>query len=646
MSNKKALMQPIVINGIEIRNRVLMPAMDTNYGDSEGYVSERMQAHYVERAKGGAGLIVTEAISVSAPEGRISSFQVHINRDTSIPKFLYLTDCVHAHGAKILCQLHHGGYKAAPVYNNGVEPVTASSEGGYGGRTLSVEEIKKIQADFVHGAQNAVKAGFDGIELHGAHAYLINQFFSPASNKRTDEYGGSLENRFRFLAEIIKGIKEVIPRKFIFGVRLGILEYVDGGLPLEEGIQIAKWCEELGVDMLNISIGHIAKPNQSTLSQWDDNQHRIDSIAKVKAAVNIPVSIVGKFRDPEACSKMIEEGKTDFVTIGRQLLCDPYWPNKVLMGKENEIRTCLNCNEGCFYRLLTIGGDVRCVLNPHVGFDDKYSEHNPTPTAKPKKIAVIGGGPAGMQFAITASKRGHDVTIFEKHDKLGGQMHLAGMTPFKDDMKKATKWFIGEVERSGAKVILNTEATVETIEDGGFDEAVIACGSTPSIPPIKGIERGVDFKSFLEAGEDKLPSNESVAIIGGGTVGCEIAHLLVDRGCEVTVIEMLPDFCNGMEVMHKGLLLNALEEKATMRAGAQIQEVTETGVKYICRKGLDQFAPANIVICATGQRPAGTEFVNALAEAGIVPHRLGESISTPGNIRTATRSALDLAYSI
>ena len=383
-----------------------MPAMDTNYGDANGFVSERMHAHYVERAKGGAGLIVTEALSVSAPEGRISAFQVHINEERSISKFLYLTDCVHSHGAKILAQLHHGGYKASPSFNNGIVPVTASGDAGFGGRSLSISEIKKIQADFIHSAEIALKAGFDGIELHGAHAYLINQFFSTASNKRMDAYGGSSENRFRFLDEIIRGIKEVAPRKFIVGVRLGFFEYGKNALTLEEAVQIAKKCEESGADILNLSVGHIVKANQSTLSQWDDNQHRIDGAEKVKAVVKIPVSVVGKFRDPEQCAKMIADGKSDFVTIGRQLLCDPYWPQKVMSGNEDKIRNCLNCNEGCFYRLLTLGGDVRCVLNPYIGFDHKYSEHSPIPSSIKKKIAVIGAGPAGMQFAITASREG------------------------------------------------------------------------------------------------------------------------------------------------------------------------------------------------------------------------------------------------
>lgn len=646
MTQVKALMEPIRINGIEIRNRVLMPAMDTNYGDSAGFVSPRMQAHYVERAKGGVGLIVTEALSVSAPEGRISAGQVHINQETSISKFLYLTDSVHAFGAKILAQLHHGGLKAVPAYNNGIESVTASSEAGMGGRTLSVDEIKKIQADFVRAAELAVKAGFDGIELHAAHGYLINQFYSAVTNKRTDEYGGSLENRFRFLKEIIEGIKAVVPRRFIVGARLGVFEYAEGGLTLEEAAQLAKWCQECGLDLLNLSGGFVSAPNQGTMSQWDDHAERIASAEQIKKAVDIPVAVQGKLRDPYECDQLIKEGKIDFVTIGRQLLCDPYWPQKAQMGRVDEIRNCLNCNEGCIFRLISVGGDVRCVLNPYVGYDDKYNEHTPIPTAAPKKIAVIGGGPAGMQFAITASSRGHDVTLYEKSEKLGGQMHLAAMTPFKEDMKKAVNWFIGEVGRSNANVVLNTEVTAEMLKEGGYDHAVIACGSIPNKPPIPGIERAVNSKAFLEAGEAALPKDRSVAIIGGGTVGCEIAHLLVDRGCQVSVLEMMPDFCNGMEGTHKWLLLGQLQKTAVLAASVKVKEITEDGVIYEDANGVDQKAPADVVIYSTGQRPAGAEFVWGLAEAGIIPHRLGESITTPGNIRTATRSALELAYAI
>lgn len=639
-------MEPIRINGIEIRNRILMPAMDTNYGDADGYVTPRMRAHYVERAKGGAGLIVTEALSVSAPEGRISGAQVHINQEKSISKFLYMTDSVHAFGAKILAQLHHGGFKAAPAFNKGIEAVTASAEAGMGGRTLTIDEIKKIQADFIQAAKNAVKAGFDGIELHAAHGYLINQFYSPLTNLRTDEYGGSPENRFRFLREIIEGIKAVIPRRFILGVRLSIFEHAEGGLSMEETVRFAKWCEECGADILNLSAGFTSAPNQSTLSQWDDHTYRIEGAKRVKDVVNIPVAVQGKMRDPAECAQLIESGTLDFVVIGRQLLCDPYWPQKVLMGKEDEIRTCLNCNEGCIYRLISVGGDVRCVLNPYVGYDDKYNEHTPVPAAEAKKIAVIGGGPAGMQFAITASSRGHDVTLYEKSGKLGGQMHLAGMTPFKAEMRKATEWFIAETQRSKAKILLNTEATVENLKKEGYDHVVIACGSIPNKPPIPGIDRGINSKAFLEAGKENLPSDVSVAIIGGGTVGCEIAHLLEERGCSVTVLEMLPDFCNGMEATHKWLLLEKLKETAVLAAGVKVKEVTKDAVIYEDADGKDLSAPAEIVIYSTGQRPAGTDLVAELAAAGMVPHRLGESITTPGNIRTATRSALELAYAI
>lgn len=646
MADTKALMTPIRIRGIEIRNRVLMPAMDTNYGDSNGFLTPRMQAHYVERAKGGVGLIVTEALSACAPEGRISGAQILINDDRSVSRFLYLTDSVHAFGARILAQLHHGGFKAAPAFNEGREAVTASSEAGKGGRTLTIEEIKKIQDGFVHAAKNASKAGFDGIELHAAHGYLINQFYSPATNFRTDEYGGSLENRFRFLREIIEGIRKELPGKFILGVRLGVWETVENGLTEEEALQMAEWCQDAGADMINLSAGHVAAPNHGTLSQWDGHQNRIELVRRFKQKLDIPVSIVGKFRDPEECSRMISEGDTDFVTIGRQMLSDPHWCNKVLTGKLDEIRPCLNCNEGCISRLITIEGDVRCVMNPYVGYDDKYNEHNPIPAAAPKNIAVIGGGPAGMQFAITASARGHQVTIFEKADRLGGQMHLAAMTPFKDDMKRATKWFIGETQRSKAKIVLNQEVSARELIEGGYDRVVIACGSVPNQPPIPGIERAADFKSTLEAGTDALPENQSVTIIGGGTVGCEIAHLLVERGCEVTVLEMLPDFCNGMEATHKWLLLNQLRKTASLACGVQTKEITDNSVIYIDADGNEKSAPAQTVIYSTGQRPAGAELMEQLTQAGILAYRLGEAISTPGNIRTATRSALELAYSM
>ncbi len=640
MSNN-ALFQPIKMGGNIIKNRVVMSGMTTNYATMEGGVSRKLYNHIVERARGGVGLIVLEAAGVSWPEGKSCVRQLKIN-DAAITADLHdLADSVHAFGAKIIVQLHHGGFMAIPPLADGKQPICASPFGD--AREMTLEEIKRVQQDFINAAVNAKVGGLDGVQIHAAAMYLVNSFISPACNTRTDEYGGSMENRFRFLKEIIEGIRAACPRPFILGIRLGAMDFFPGGLTLEEGVQYAKWCEEAGVDFIDVTTGFFGG-NEAMETQWDPEGARVFMGEAVKKAVSVPVSIVGKLRTPSYCAEIIEEGKTDMVTIGRQMICDPQWANKAMRGRDDLIRPCLNCSQGCAEQAFFQGGNIHCQINPYAGFDDLYSEYSVPAAGVKKNIAVVGGGVAGMQFAIIAQKRGHNVTIYEKSDKLGGQMNIACVPPHKSDLAKALEWFKAETLRQGAEVKLNTEVTAEELIQMAPDAVVMAVGSVPSVPPIKGIETAIESWDILD-GTVEPPVGKKVAIIGGGVVGAEVGHLLCENGCDVTIIEMMDEICIGHQLSHRMLLIGYLAEHAHVNTGSKVTEIGEGYICYTDAAGQVHKVDVDCSVIAAGHTSVGSDMLNALNAAGIETAMIGDCVNV-SNIRNATRAALDLAYRI
>lgn len=636
------LFKPLKVGGITLKNRIAMPAMDTNFAGLDGGLQRKHYNYLIDRARGGIGLIYTEAVSVSWPEGKISERQLNFNREEATTDLRELTDSVHAFGAKIIPQLHHGGFMAVPGFCEGRENLSCSSING--ARAMTIEEIHRVQQDFIRAAQIAHKANFDGVELHAAHMYLLNQFLSPFSNKRTDEYGGSHENRCRIITEIIKGIREKFPKSFIISVRLGVHDYVSsGGNTVEDGVIYAKMIEEAGADIINVTVG-MYSVMETEPTQWDEEGKFLFMSEPIKNAVNIPVAVVGKLRTPEFCAKAIEDGKTDVVCLGRQHICDPAWANKILHGKEDTIRPCLNCLEGCVGQFYFCNNTLHCTLNPYVGYEDLYNEYNVPKTDMPSKIAVVGGGVAGMQFAIISKKRGNDVVILEKADELGGQMILAGKTPMKQDIVNALEWFKAETERMGVEVRLNTKATLEVLKEIAPDKIVLAMGAIPSCAPIEGVENAVDGWKVID-GEIKVPSGNTAAIIGGGVVGCELAHKLVEEGVDATVLEMLPEVMVGYEFAHRMLLLNYLNEKTDVQVSATVKKIGKDFVHYTNKDGKDIDKKVDIVICATGQHSISEELYKELLEAGYETYKISDWVN-PSNIRIATRSAMELAYTI
>ena len=648
------LFSPIRVGGVTLKNRIGMSAMDTCYFSMNGTLTPKAVAHYLERAKGGAGLIVTEISPIDWPHGKQSRREPCFNDPNVTPEWAELIQRVHSFGAKIIAQIGHAGFISFPEFNGGEQPVTAyADESGTNAvsgeanpaRTITVEEIRYLLDKVRACARNIESCGFDGIEFHAAHDYLLNEFLSPLTNKRTDEYGGSTENRARFLLECIRIAKEELAPGKIISLKYASCEEVEGGMTLEEGGVIAKMCEEAGANLINCSVGQGPDGN-ATEAEWLPDGRRIPYAAAIKPYVDKAViGVVGKLRDPQMCEDAIAQGKTDMVFLARQMLCDPFWAKKAETGHADEIRKCLSCREGCFAQFRPKSGSIRCVINPYTGFEDVATEHDPGRAYAPKNVLIAGGGIAGMQAAIIAKKRGHNVTLVEQSDKLGGQMQLAGLPPFKQAILDAKDWFIAELDRVGVVPEFGVTVTKEEILKRKPDAVLLAIGSVPSRPPVPGIERAEDGWEVLRS-VGNYPKNRNIVIIGGGTVGCEIAHTLIEEGNHISIIEMLPGLSLKQNMVHRQHNQQILDAAGTdIYLECTVTEVSCGEVKCRGKDGAIRTIPCDMVICASGQRPKDTSFATELRAAGIDAYTLGDATDT-GDFRTATRSAMDVVMAL
>lgn len=634
------LFSPFRLGGAVLKNRIIMPGMDTSLCDVDGNPTQALCDYYERRARGGVGMIITEFTSIDSPAGLGGQIQLRINNPQAIPMFQQITDTVHAYGTKILLQLHHAGNRSVP--RPGVTMVGPVGIPESNVHELTVEEIHELTGKFVAGAKNAQMAKFDGVEIHAGHGYLLGQFLSPKTNTRTDEYGGSTENRSRFLIEIIRAIREACGPRFIISVRLAVKDWdPNGGLQVDEGVRIAQMIDSEPIDLINITTGIKYKWNGASETGEKPDGNRLDLAQAVKPCVKTPVAIVGKIRTGEMSEQIVRDGIADLVCIGRQMICDPDFPNKLRFGKENEIRTCLNCLEGCYASIGAKRG-VRCALNPTVGFESKYDDQNLPVVRVPKKVVVVGGGITGMQAAITAASRGHQVTLIEKQSSLGGQMKLAAVPPTKEMISKALGYFVQEVKRKGVKILLETEANAELIKELGADKVILASGSTPFVPPIPGIERAIESWNVLA--ESQKPEGKRITIIGGGVVGCETALTLLQTNNKITILEMLPSLANGQEASHRMRDLEELKMGGVnAQTSAAVKKIEANGVFYQDKDGNMQFVEDDLLITATGQRPAGSALADELTEMGIEVQAAGDAIAM-GNLRINTLSGFMAGY--
>jgi 2,4-dienoyl-CoA reductase-like NADH-dependent reductase (Old Yellow Enzyme family)/thioredoxin reductase len=637
----KKIFEPASIGQMKLKNRIVMPPMGTNYAEVGGAVSQRMLDYYEARARGGTGLIIVEG---SAPSVRCNisfqgspSYQASLGDDKFIPGWGKLTDAAHKYNARIAIQIMHGTLENWNGKAVQVSPspliVPARMMGILGGppHELTVDEIAERVEWFASAARRAKEAGFDGVEIHGAHQYIVAAFLSSATNQRTDKYGGSVDNKARFLVEILQAIKKEVGPDFPVWVRFNAQEWgVENGITIEETRQMVPLVVEAGAQALHVS-GYGAGSYITTAPISDTAGFLVPVVEEVKKLAKVPVIAVGRL-DLELGEKILEEGKADFIAIGRRLLADPDLPNKVAEGRLDEIVPCIGCME-CIERLAfdERGEGVTCVINPALGKENAYQIRA---AGKSKNVVVVGGGPAGMQAAIVAAKRGHKVTLFEKEAKLGGQLNIAALPPFKGDIFPWIDYLVNEVKKARVEVGLSTDATAEIVTRKRPEAVIIATGGTPAIPDIPGIG-----KSNVVTAEDvlsgKVKVGQNVVIIGGGMVGCETGHYLAKQGKTVTITEILKRMANDMFFMTRRRLMDGLRsKKVTLLTSATCEEIKGGSVLVTTADGKKATIPADTVIIAAGY-VANDRLYKALEDKVPDIHCVGNS-ARPRRILEAT----------
>ena len=641
------LFKPLLIKKVTLRNRIVLPPMNTNYAEPDGSVNERFKRYYVERGKGGAGLLIVSSAYIDpAAKKRVGALLLH--EDRFIPKLKDFTDAIHATGAKVLQQLNHNGRlitssKELKTALTGAAAVGPSAvphlSTGEVPRVLTVEEIKDLIEKFGQAARRAKEAGFDGVELHGTHGYLINQFFSLYSNRRTDEYGGSPENRMRFPLEVYRRTRELTGNDFLICYRANAREFAPIETPLEDVIELCLRFEKEGMDLIHVSAGSGETPATVIKMIPPGSVPRgcyVEFAAAVKAKVKIPVIAVGRINTPEMAEQVLREGKADLIATGRALISDPHWPNKALRGEVDKIRRCIGCNQGCMERLVQ-ERMVTCLYNPEVGREGEIS-----PVSKKKKVWVVGGGPGGMEAAVIAASRGHRVELFEKAGEIGGQCLLAETPPGKEEFFAVRDFLQKELGREKVFVHSKQELTAEKVIQARPDVVILATGSLPLIPKIPGI-KGKNVVTAWDVLKGKKVGKE-VVVAGGGLVGVETALFLSKAAKKVTLVEMLEEIAQDAGPLNRARLKEELKEtEIEVKCKTKVMKINPKTITVRGETG-EYEIPAGTVVLALGATSQNSLFQKIEGKVKEV-YSVGDCVS-PRKMIDAIHEGFDVALKI
>ncbi|CAN5206117.1 NAD(P)/FAD-dependent oxidoreductase [soil metagenome] len=692
------LVSPGKIGSLHVRNRMVVTAMGVSLAEKDGVCGERIRAYHATQARGGAGLVITGAAGVSWPIGGVQRDQIAISDDRFLPGMTALADAVHAHGAKLAFQLHHGGpvglldmLAGRPVWVPSLpepsqpdmfdafllEELASAAHGEIASvdfREMPPSEIARTVRDFAAAAKRVKRAGADGVEIHGGHGYILSSFLSPKSNRRTDSYGGPLENRARFLLEVIAAIRAAVGGDYPVWVKIDSREVgKSGGITIEDAVALAKMFEAAGVDAITVTAYH--DTDRGKLHSASHTPHEPASnlpyAARIKAAVTIPVIASGRI-EPAVGNAAIAGGQADFIAMGRKLLADPELPRKATENRLNDIRPCIYCYT-CISAIYTHEA-ARCAVNPELGFE--YRSALPK-AGSLRTVVVIGGGPGGMEAARRLDAAGHRVTLLERGKRLGGTLRFAALGY--EANERLLDWLREQVEGSAVDIRLQTEATVDLVRSLKPDDVIVATGAQRGLPPIPGADlphvfSGDDMRALVlgegsaevkrktglltrlatrvgattgisdnldfirKATRQWMPFGQRIVIIGGELVGLELAEFLRDRGRDITVVDDTPRFGKGLPLVRRMRLLDELREHGVvLQPDAGDIRIEKTIVRFRDRSGVAQAVPADHVIMARGAT-ADLRLADQLRSAGFTIQTVGDCQGV-GYIEGAMRSA-------
>lgn len=599
------LFTPGIIGGRWIKNRIVMAPMATGLGTNSGEVTDNLVEYYAERARGGVGTVIVEAASVDGTRAREGMQQIRIDSPVYIAGLSRIADAIKGYGSTAFIQLFHSGRQTAAIVTQGQAPVAPSAIPCPIMRTmpreLTTSEVEQIRDNFIGAAALAAQAGFDGVELHAAHGYLINQFLSPDTNLRSDKYGGSLHNRMRFLLEIVAGTKQLCPQ-LLLSVRLNLDDFLPNGLKINESLQVCQALEEAGIHLLHVSCGTYPSGLTSIEPSSYQEGWRMYLAEQAKKVVNIPVLGGGMIRRPSFAEEVLKQGQVDFVFLGRPLLADPNWARKAAQGRDQDIRPCIVCNK-CIDNKFS-GRAIRCTVNPYAG-REKERPVLFTRQGERRRAVVVGSGPAGIQAALTLDQYGLKVVLYEQDSELGGQLNVAAAPPHKYRIKHYRDYLQRRLQRSGVEIVLGHKYDQDHLGVDTPDYIIVASGSTSLLPPDWADQaRGKACSVNELLASPQLVDGTTVVVIGGGLTGCEAADYLAGNGKRVTLIERQGRLAPTMERKNRRDLLNRLEENGVItKLNSQVTGVERGCLLVTDGQGKTETIDPDNIVFAMGYHP-------------------------------------------
>jgi 2,4-dienoyl-CoA reductase-like NADH-dependent reductase (Old Yellow Enzyme family)/thioredoxin reductase len=642
----KHIFEPYTLRGMELRNRIIGAPCERNFANVDGSVTQRYIDFLAERARGEVGLLMVESMYTN-PAGRGHIRQLGVHDDSLIPGLKRLTDAVHQHGSKVATHLMHAGRETSS-YITGRQPVAPSNvpcrtlAGGDIPRELTPEEIEPLITEFAEAARRSVEAGFDLIEIHGAHGYLINQFLSPFTNKRTDEYGGSFEKRMRFPLEIVAAVRKVVGEDFPLAYRMSADEKIDGGLTIDDMAVFSQELEKAGIDLLDVSAGIYESVIWIAQPMAFDRGCLVDLGCRIKEKVKTPVSVVGRINHPQVAEDILAAGKADFIALGRALHADAHWVRKAREGHVEDIRICPACMS-CSDQLAT-NLPISCSINPEMGREREFALK---PANVSKIVLVVGAGPAGMEAARVADLRGHHVVLCEKQNRMGGQLHYAMQSPHKQEYGEVIRFMETQLKKSSVEIRLGVQVTRELIEKIKPDVVVIATGAVPATPFIPGIAKP-HVHTAIDVLDGRTVPRGKTAVIGAGLVGLETALFLVENGVSPVVIIEPTDKVGGSVGLRSGWVVRTDVANCCdieVRTQTTVEEIKDRSIVLQKQGQFEELEVQNVVLAA-GMRNENSLAEELKAEGKIEELYLVGDCNVPRTVKEAIEEAAIVARRI